>query len=156
MKWKKLGRIFDPCEHTTTGVGFAQSPQALVFDDFVSIYYSTREIDRAGKYLSHVAFVDVDKSFRRIIGMSTGTVVELGARGCFDEHGIFPINVLRVGDLVYAYITGWNRKVSVPVDASIGLAISRDSGVTFEKIGDGPILTSSLHEPFLVGDGFVA
>jgi predicted GH43/DUF377 family glycosyl hydrolase len=80
----------------------------------------------------------------------------LGELGCFDEHGIFPINVLRDGNKVLAYTTGWNRKVSVSVDASIGLAISHDEGRTFQKQGKGPVLSASLHEPFLIGDAFVA
>jgi hypothetical protein len=158
MKWKKLGKIFDPTEHCLSNncIEFAQSPQTLVFDNFVRIYFSTREKDKTGKFLSHISFVDMDKSFKEVIKISTDTVIELGGLGCFDEHGIFPMNVVRVKDKIYAYTTGWNRKVSVSTDASIGLAVSHDNGVTFKKMGKGPVLTSSLNEPFLVGDAFVA
>ncbi len=158
MKWKKLGKIFNPTDYKLTDncVEYAQSPQALIFDDFVRIYFSTRERDRTGKYLSHVSFIEMTKDFREITKISTNTVIELGGLGCFDEHGIFPFNVLRDKDRVLAYTTGWNRKVSVSVDASIGLAISKDNGLTFQNIADGPVLSSSLHEPFLVGDAFVA
>lgn len=157
MKWKKLGRIFNPVEHNLINncIEFAQSPQALVLDDFVRIYFSTREKDDKGKYLSHISFVDMDKAFRQIINVSTKSVIELGGLGCFDEHGIFPINVYKDKNKILAYTTGWNRKVSVSADASIGLAISTDSGLTFKKVGNGPIITSSLNEPFLVGDAFV-
>jgi hypothetical protein len=65
------------------------------------------------------------------------------------------MNVLRVGDAVYGYTCGWSRRVSVSVDTAIGLAISRDGGLTFQRIGEGPVLAASLHEPCLVGDGFV-
>jgi hypothetical protein len=41
------------------------------------------------------------------------------------------------------------------VDTAIGLAISHDNGLTFQKIGDGPVLAASLHEPCLVADPFV-
>lgn len=41
------------------------------------------------------------------------------------------------------------------MDTAIGLAFSRDDGLTFQRIGDGPVLAASLHEPCLVGDGFV-
>jgi sucrose-6-phosphate hydrolase SacC (GH32 family) len=41
------------------------------------------------------------------------------------------------------------------VDTGIGLAISRDDGLTFQRIGDGPVLAASQYEPCLVGDGFV-
>jgi hypothetical protein len=158
MKWQKLGKIFDPTQHALPNgcVQFAQSPQALVFDDFVRIYFSTRAVDPAnGKYLSHVAFVDMKKNLREIIGVSALTVIPLGGLGCFDEHGIFPMNVVRHGAAVYGYTCGWNRRVSVSVDTAIGLAISHDDGLTFQRIGDGPVLAASLHEPCLVGDGFV-
>ena len=66
MKWLKRGLIFDIEEHLLPDgcVGFAQSPQTLVFDNFVRIYFSTRKIEaQSGKYLSIIAFVDFDKSF---------------------------------------------------------------------------------------------
>lgn len=157
MKWRKLGKIFDPRDLDLPDdcSEWAQSPQALVFDDFIRIYFSTRQRDsRKGKYLSHISFVDMKRDFS-IIGVTKHSVIELGKPGCFDEHGIFPMNVKRRNDEIYAYTCGWSRRVSVPVETSIGLAISTDNGLTFRKIGDGPILTSSLHEPFLVGDPFV-
>lgn len=158
MKWKKLGKIFDPTQYVLPNgcVQFAQSPQALVFDDFVRIYFSTRALDsRNGKYLSHIAFVDMHKNLRDVIRVSDQTVIPLGELGCFDEHGIFPMSVMRYGDAVYGYVCGWNRRVSVSVDTAIGLAISHDNGLTFQRQGNGPVLAASLHEPCLVGDGFV-
>jgi hypothetical protein len=157
MRWLKHGKIFDPTKYTLPNgcVQFAQSPQTLVFDDFVRIYFSTRAIDISGKFLSHIAFVDMRKNFRDVLRVSNQTVIPLGGLGCFDEHGIFPMNVVRYGELVYGYTCGWNRRVSVSVDTAVGLAISRDNGLTFERIGPGPVLAASLSEPCLVGDGFV-
>jgi len=157
MKWEKLGKIFDPTEHTLPNrcVEFAQSPQTLVLADRVRVYFSTRERDSVGKYLSHIAYVDFSRDMSRLLGVSDQTVLPLGGPGCFDEHGIFPINVLRDGDRVLAYTTGWNRKVSVSADASIGLAVSHDDGKTYQRYGTGPLLTASLKEPFLVADAFV-
>ncbi len=157
MNWIKKGKIFDPSEYNLPNNcrEFAQSPQTLLFDDFVRIYFSTREKDYSGKYLSHIAFVDMTKDFSSVINISTKPVIELGKLGCFDEHGIFPINIFRDNDKVLAYTCGWYRKVSVSVETSVGLAYSDDQGETFQKYGDGPILTSSLHEPCLVGDAFV-
>jgi hypothetical protein len=158
VKWRKLGKVFDPTDHVLPNncVEFAQAPQALVLADRIRVYFSTRERDSVGKYLSHVAFADFDKDMREVIAVSTETVIPLGGLGCFDEHGIFPVNIVRDGGRVLAYTTGWNRKVSVSADAAIGLAISDDDGLTFRKLGTGPILGASLHEPFLVGDAFVA
>lgn len=157
MKWNKHGHIFDPSQYTLANgcLQFAQSPQALVFEDFVRIYFSTRSVDISGKYLSHIAFVDMAKNLRTILRVSNHQVISLGELGTYDEHGIFPLNVLRVNDLIYGYICGWSRRVSVSVDTAIGLAISHDQGLTFQRTGSGPILSASLHEPCLVGDGFV-
>ena len=157
MKWRKLGKIFDPTQHhlVDNGIGFAQSPQALVFDDFVRIYFSTRVQDDSGKFLSQITFVDMDKTLSNVLQVSSNEVIGLGKLGCFDEHGIFPMNVLRVGQDIYAYTCGWSRRVAVSVETGIGFAISRDNGLTFQRLADGPILSSSLHEACLVGDGFV-
>jgi hypothetical protein len=65
------------------------------------------------------------------------------------------MSVMRYGSVIYGYTCGWNRRVSVSVDTAIGLAMSRDNGLTFQRIGNGPVLAASLHEPCLVGDGFV-
>lgn len=158
MEWIKLGKIFDPADYELPNGCklFAQSPQALVFEDFVRIFFSTRKTDAGGKYLSHIAFVDFDKKFKKVLGISKSEVIELGKPGTYDEHGIFPLNVFNDGKRILGYISGWSRRVSVSVETSIGLAISDDNGSTFERIGDGPVLTSSLFEPFLVGDPFVS
>ena len=157
MKWKKLGKIFDPTKNELISNcrEYAQSPQVLSFHNFVRIYFATREKDKSGKYLSHISFIDIDSNLQNILSVSTKTVIELGELGCFDEHGISLMNVLRVKNKVYGYTNGISRKKSVPVETCIGLAISHDDGITFEKYGLGPILTSSLGAPFLVGDPFV-
>ncbi|MBC3884345.1 hypothetical protein H8K27_04300 [Undibacterium sp. FT31W] len=155
MRWRKLGKIFDPSDFPGHRLQFAQSPQTLLFDDFIRIYFSTRSTDGNGKFRSHIAFVDMTRNLQQIRRVSEHTVMPLGALGCFDEHGIFPINVVRHNGLIYGYTCGWSRRVSVSVETAIGLAMSRDEGETFERIGDGPILSASLREPCLVGDGFV-
>lgn len=159
MNWKKLGKIFDPTEHSLPFgcEQFAQSPQTLVFDDFVRIYFSTRQRDpnATGKYLSHICFVDFDIEMRKIIRVADKEVIALGELGCFDEHGIFPMHVLRHENRIYGYTSGWTRRVAVSVDTGIGIALSDDNGTTFKRLGPGPILSASPSEPFLVGDPFV-
>lgn len=158
MRWRKLGKVFDPARHALPFgcKDFTQAPQALVLEDRVRVYFSTREREAtSGKYLSHIAYADFDHDFSGVQGVSAHTVIGLGKRGAFDEHGIFPMNVLRHGDLIYGYTSGVNRRVSVPADGAIGLAMSRDGGRTFERMGDGPVLAPSLREPCIVVDPFV-
>lgn len=154
--WQKIGKIFDPRDHASPNgcLEFAQAPQVLKFDDFIRVYFSTRHRDQSGKFISHIAFVDFDEYFK-ILRVASEPVIGLGRLGCYDEHGIFPLNVLRVDKKIFGYIGGWSRRVSVSIDGSIGLAWSFDEGMTFRRIGDGPVLTTSLNEPFLIGDPFV-
>lgn len=157
MKINKRGMIFDPSEHRLM-VGcigaFAQSPQVLALDDGVRVYFSTRSEDH-GKFRSHISYVDFEDDMKTVRDVARHQVIPLGALGSFDEHGIFPLNVLPVGDEVWGYTTGWSRRISVSVETGIGYVVSSDGGRTFERRGEGPVLSASLHEPFLVGDGFV-
>ena len=158
MKWEKLGKIFDPTEHQLPFgcQAFSQAPQALVLPDRVRIYFSTRELEASsGKFLSHVVFVDMNKSFDTILQISQHQVLGLGKLGTFDEHGIFPMNVVPVGDAVYGFTSGVNRRVSVPADGAIGLAVSHDQGYTYKRLSDGPVIAASLKEPCIVVDPFV-
>jgi hypothetical protein len=157
LKWRKIGRIFNPLEHKLPNncSTHAQSPQAIVFDDYVRVYFSTRASDDAGKFLSHVGFADFEKDLRTLIRVSETEVLPLGGLGSFDEHGVFPISPVRVGELIYGYTTGWSRRVSVSVETGIGLAMSKDDGSTFERWGEGPIVSATLFEPYLVCDAFV-
>lgn len=158
MKWKKLGKIFDPAEYQLANGCklFAQSPQVLEFESFIRIYFSSRSSDNTGQFLSWINYIEMDKAFKKIISVSQHTVIQTGELGTFDEHGIFPINLMRDREgAIRAYTCGWSRRTSVPVETSTGLAFSNDNGVTFTKYGTGPIFSSSLQEPFLVGDSFV-
>jgi len=157
MKWSKKGCVFSPGQFKTelSGMVYAQSPQALPIGNGVRVYFSTRTVDSSGKFLSHIAFADFSRDFKEVREISRGTVIPLGGLGDFDEHGIFPIHICKIDNKIFGYTTGWSRRRSVSADASIGLAVSRDGGRTFEKLGRGPVLTSSLYEPFLIGDAFV-
>lgn len=157
MRWERLGLVFDLRRHPVPfGIGeFAQGPQALVLDDRVRVYFSTRSRDPDGKYRSLVAFADFSRDLSAVLGVSQASVIGPAALGTFDEHGIFPMNVLAHDGRILAYTTGWSRRVSVSVETGIGLAVSLDGGETFARHGTGPVLSATLHEPFLVCDAFV-
>ncbi len=158
MRWRPLGLVFNTAHHPLPAgcTSFAQSPQAIVHDDHVRIFFSTRMPDPSGsKVVSHIAWVDMDRTLERVLAVAPAPAIPLGGRGCFDEHGIFPLHVVRDGPRLRAYSCGWSRRQAVSVETAIGLAFSDDGGRTFHKHGTGPVLTASLHEPFLVGDPFV-
>jgi predicted GH43/DUF377 family glycosyl hydrolase len=157
LNWKIRGRIFDPSEHKLPldCHSYAQSPQALIFDDFVRIYFSSRYTDSPGNFISRIVYIDMDHDFSKILNISAHAVLNEPELGAYDEHGIFPLHIFREEEKIFGYICGISRRQSVSVESSIGLSESFDGGNTFIRKGIGPVLTSSLHEPFLVCDPFV-
>jgi hypothetical protein len=152
--WKKLGRVFDPATVTDRPwlQQFAQAPCVLMFNEFVRVYFSCRPPpDAAGQYASYSAFVDLDRrDLFKILQVAQEPILALGGTGMFDEFGTYPVSVVRDGGDVMAYYAGWTRCESVPFDVAIGVARSRDGGVTFDKLGSGPVLAASVDEPFVL------
>lgn len=155
FKWNKLGRILNPAD--IEGIPwlkeYAQAPSVLICDEFVKVYFSCRPLrDINGQYVSFSAFVDLNrKNLFEILSFSKNPILELGKPGSFDEFGTYPISVIRNGKEVLAYYGGWTRCESVPFNVAIGLASSNDNGITFKKKGDGPVLSYSPDEPFIIG-----
>jgi hypothetical protein len=156
FKWKKLGRIFNPAE--TVNIDwmrqYAQAPSVLIYDTFIRVYFSTRAYpDENKQYVSRMGYVDLNRlDLFEILNISKKPILKLGNLGTFDEFGTNPTSVIRNGDAdIRVYYCGWTRCESVPFNAAIGLAFSRDKGKTFEKIGDGPVLSYSIDEPFVIG-----
>jgi len=156
FQWQKLGRIFDPSKHKLPGGAreFAQSPQVLVLPDRVRVFFSTRVRDTDETFVARVAYADFDTDWN-VLGLSDDFVISPGDLGCYDEHGIFPLHVFRDRDRLFGFIGGFSRRTSVPIDGAIGLAASWNDGITFERIGKGPVLAASPNEPFLILDPYV-
>lgn len=154
FKWKKLGLVFDPATVTDRPwmLEFAQAPATLVFDHFVRVYFSCRPLpDANGQYVSYTAFVDLDRTdLMRVLRIAESPIMGLGERGCFDEFGVYPVSVIRNGGRVLAYYGGWTRCESIPFTVAIGLAESHDDGVSFSRLGRGPLLACDMNDPFVV------
>jgi hypothetical protein len=145
-------RNFEPFANFT----HAQSPQLVRLGGINRIYFSSRPKKGSDELpTTEVLFVDFDSKFKEILDFSRSPVLSSAILGAYDEHGIFPFHVAELHGQIFGYICGWSRRVSVPVETSIGISESKDGGKTFQRLGNGPILTSSLQEPFLVGDPFV-
>ncbi len=155
FKWKKLGRIFNPVDIANESwmQEYAQAPSAVIFKNHVRIYFSSRpHPDEKGMYVSRLGFIDVNRSdIFDIINICEKPVLSLGKLGTFDEFGTYPASVIKTTEDIRVYYAGWTRCESVPFNAAIGLAISVDDGDTFERIGEGPVLSFNADEPFILG-----
>lgn len=155
FKWNKLGKIFNPLEMKGRPIWmheFAQAPATLIFDQFIRVYFNCRPKPNSnGQYVSYSAFVDLDRNnLFKIINIAQKPCLKLGKLGAFDEFGTYPVSVIKEDKKIIAYYAGWTRCESVPFNVAIGGAESHNNGETFDKIGDGPILSYSLNEPFVI------
>lgn len=151
--WTKLGKVFDPGEHRTEWMQeFAQGPCVLEFDDFIRIYFSCRpRPDENKQYVSYSAFTDFSRDSKfTLLRVADRPILRLGDTGTFDEFGTYPVSVIREGKEVIAYYAGWTRCESVPFNVAIGRAVSHDTGKTFIRSGNGPVLSFDPEEPFVL------
>ncbi len=155
FKWKKLGKIFDPQDLscTTWMHRFAQSPSVLLNEHYIRVYFCSRPpLASDGQDISYISYIDLERgNLFNILKVCPQPVLELGRYGTFDEFGTYPVSVIRNGEAIWAYYAGWTRCESVPFNASIGLAVSVDNGATFQRLGEGPIISYTFDEPFLMG-----
>lgn len=149
MNWEKKGLIFIPDKDINWMVAYAALPVAYHLDgDIYRIYFAGRN-DRDQ---SSIGYFEMDiTNPTEVINVSKEPVLSYGDTGYFDSDGVYPSSILRMGDKLYMYYIGWVKGVPEPLfRSSIGLAISKDNGVTFEKYSKAPILDRSEVDPLLL------
>ena len=83
---------------------------------------------------------------QQILYLHDKPILPLGKLGTFDDNGIMPSWLVNYGQEKYLYYIGWNPQVTVSYRLSIGLAISKDGGTSFEKYSEGPICDRDVDE----------
>lgn len=161
MIWHKTGCFFHVSQ---LGLPWAKShtqvPIALPLDDRLRIWFGTR--DEHGH--THTTWIDVELDDpSKVMDMCKVPALSPGRKGMFDDCGTMPSSILKVGrGDMYLYYTGWARTVQVPYHLAIGLALSRDEGKTFVRVGlgdhrsEGPIMDRGFfHDPIWVSQPYV-
>ena len=153
MKWAKLGRIFCPSGTSQWMAGYAAMPIAQHIEgDIFKMYFSARD----GRNRSFVGFLVVDLNDpQTLLEISQYPLLSPGPLGSFDDSGAMASCLLSVGSDLFLYYVGWNNAVTVPFRNSIGLAISRNGGKTFQKYSEGPLLDRSTADPYFVASNCV-
>jgi len=146
MAWEKLGLIFDIKKYEIKWLKtHAMLPTPLLLDDRIRVYFTGRdEHDH-----SRISFVELKREDpTKIIYIHDRPLLEVGKLGTFDDSGTLATCAIRNGDKIYLYYIGYNRRVTVPYNNSIGLALSLDEGITFKRMFEGPIVDRNMYEPY--------
>ena len=146
MPWIKKGFIYKPDGTLPHSRTHAQVPFALpLANGRLRIYISSR--DDQGQ--SRPTFVEVNgNNPSEVLYVHDRAVMDIGTSGQYDETGAMPswFVPLPNGE-IWFYYTGWNRNWDNSYRLAIGLAVSKDGGLTFEKAFAGPVMDRNIQNP---------
>lgn len=137
--WQKQGVIYKPTGAMSFSRTHAQVPFGFPVEDpnRLRVYFSTR--DQQSR--SATSFVELAADdLNNVLYVHNQPCLSYGKVGMFDEAGTMPSWFLNVGNEIWLYYTGWNVSSTASYRLGIGLAVSRDGGLTFERMFTGPIL----------------
>jgi hypothetical protein len=138
MHWRKLGRVYIPDGSRAWARNHAMVPTPLdLGDGRVRIYFAATDTDMIGR----IGFVEIDISDpTQILREAEEPVLDIGTPGAFDDNGVVPACVHRVGNQIWMFYIGFQLGVRVRYFMFTGLAISHDGGLSFKRYQDVPLL----------------
>lgn len=122
-----------------------QCPVAMPLDAArLRIYFATRD----DRNRSTTTFIEtaIDRP-EKVTYVHDKPCIGPGELGTFDDSGVMPSWIVPHAGKLYLYYSGWNVGANVPYRIAIGLAVSEDGGVTFERHSAAPILDRSRFDP---------
>jgi hypothetical protein len=146
MRWEKRGLIF-----TVNGISEWMNHHACVpvadrvDDEVLRIYFGPR--DTQGRSFTTFIEVEADNP-ANVLRVHDRPVIGLGKLGTFDDSGVMPSSIVNHNGRKYLFYIGWNRGVTVPYRNSVGLAVSDDGGLTFQRVCEGPVVDRTQAEPY--------
>ncbi len=146
FKWEKHGLIYCLDDQISWAKDYTQMPTVdAMCDRGIDIFFSSR--DQINRSLIGRLTVNRDNP-KRIVNVQQSPVLELGDLGTFDDCGVMPSSLVNFEGRKYLYYIGWNVRNTVPYHNSVGLAVSEDKGLTYQKIFTGPIMDRTHDEPY--------
>ncbi len=138
MKWEKKGLIYTPPFDGSWKDNSALTPTPfLLNENTIRVYASFRDKQGIGR----IGYVDVDSNNPlKIIKISEKPVLDIGMDGMFDDNGVILGDILRLDNKISMYYVGFQLVSKAKFLAYTGLAISKDSGETFQRAYHTPVL----------------
>lgn len=148
MEWKVRRKILTPDRERPWWEHSALAPSPLLRGETIRIYVGGVAADG----VSSIGYVDVAANDPgRILAISQEPVLVKGRPGMFDDNGVFPASVTRVGSQVFLYYTGFEICEKIRYRMFGGLAISDDDGETFHRATEAPVMDRTAEGLFFRG-----
>jgi len=153
QKWRKLGLVFCPDGTIPWMATHATTPTPLrLRGSLYRIYFSSRDTENRNQ----VGYVEIDLNRpSAILRLSAAPVLSIGELGEFDCDGVYATSLVQAEDELRFYYAGWNAGLRGLFYSSIGVAVSRDGGNTFQKYRNAPILARDEIDKWAVMAPFV-
>jgi len=144
VKWIKKGLIFAPDGSKPWMRKYAFPPTPILrSNDVLRVFVAFCDENTVGR----VGYVDLDPDNpSRVLGVSKKPVLDIGAPGAFDENGVVPTCVVRVGGQLRLYYVGYQLGYKLRYFQFQGLAMSEDNGDSFTRFSTTPIIDRSDSE----------
>jgi predicted GH43/DUF377 family glycosyl hydrolase len=144
FKFHRLGLVPFPKEQIDWADNSLLQPTPILIDDeTIRVFCGMRDKDGVGK----IGYLDLSAADpTHIKSVSKTPVLEPGLDGRFDDNGVVPCVVIKVGDEYRIYYAGYQLGTKVRFTSFCGLAVSSD-GTHFERYRQTPILDRTHEEP---------
>jgi hypothetical protein len=147
MKWIKQGFVYGPDGFAPWARHSALTPTPIMISpDVIRVFAGFRDAEG----VSRIGYVDVAADNPSVVRrVSPRPVLDVGVPGAFDDNGVILGDVVRDGATLRMYYVGFQRVQQVKFLAFSGLAVSRDGGETFVRIGPAPVMDRDSDSLFI-------
>src|SRR5947209_4611078 len=149
--WSRRGLMLEPPSRPPWAKSHAALPAIDAINEGTWLYFSPRDL--TGR--AHIARVRVDLGGQVATRLDPEPVLGPGPRGCFDEAGVTMSCLVKNGQELVLFYTGWSLGRSVPFQLAVGSATSVDGGSTFRRDSPAPLLDRNTVDPYLTASPFV-
>lgn len=145
--WRKRGLIIKNFPKKKWSKSHCMLPTSLKLRrDVYRIFIGVRNSEGQ----SHIGFVDIkhqNKKFE-IISFSKTPSLLPGELGTFDDNGVLPSSLIKLGKKLHLFYIGWRPGGTTRYSLIAGHAISKNNGKTFVRSSKAPLLKTNHHEPY--------
>jgi hypothetical protein len=142
MRWKKKGLIWEPNKNSEKFYTYGMLPIPLFLKDLniIRVFFGSADKEINSRIYSLDLNAD---NVKDIVRLPEQPLLDIGNIGTFDDSGVVPSCVLKVGSKLFLYTVGFQRCAKVPYMLFAGMAVSENNGDSFQRVHESPILPRS-------------